>query len=72
MTTHNQIFASRVFAIPDGGSAQPEWYCLTREQVMGPYGDERQAQQALDDFIHLCQALGWNGDREAERAAAVA
>lgn len=69
MNTHNTIFATRVFAIPDASNDQPEWYCLTREQVMGPYSDEQQAQNALDDFIRLCQALGWNGDRDATEDA---
>ena len=62
-----QIFTSRVFAVPDATSSQPEWYCLTREEVMGPFSSEHIAQQALEEFIQLCQQLGWHGDREPGR-----
>jgi hypothetical protein len=64
MTEHNQIFTSRVFSIPDHASNEPEWYCLTREDVMGPYSSERVAHQALQEFVQLCQRLGWHGDRD--------
>lgn len=64
MTEQNQIFTNRVFAVPDACSNEPEWYCLTREEVMGPFRSEHVAQQALEEFIQLCQSLGWHGDRD--------
>ena len=64
MNDHTQIFASRVFSVADGYDHPPEWYCLTREEVMGPYASERLAREALAEFISLCQALSWNCDRE--------
>ncbi len=64
MSRHQSIFASRVFAVPDPAQEHAKWYCLTREHILGPYASEHVAREALDEFVQLCEALGWNGDRD--------
>jgi len=66
MSKTQRIFADRVVAgiAIDGTSGRP-WYCLTREGILGPYKDERQAATALREFIEHCIETGATGGRDS-------
>jgi hypothetical protein len=43
---------------------RPEWFCLVREGMLGPYTSEEAAFQALDDFLRWARQVGCTGNRD--------
>lgn len=43
---------------------QPEWFCLVREGMLGPYSSEESAFQALHDFLNWASQVGCTGNRD--------
>jgi len=48
---------------------RPEWFCLVREGMLGPYPSEEAAHQALADFLRWAQQVGCTGRREGDKPA---
>jgi hypothetical protein len=63
MTHPERVFADRVFAVAAEDNGIQQWYCLTREHVLGPYPNEGLARTALKEFVRWCRLMGWDGER---------
>lgn len=62
MSASNRIFSERIIQITNVAGAT-EWYCLTREALLGPYPSKADADLALASFILSCQGMGRTGGR---------
>jgi len=64
MPTTHRIFSDRIMS-STAAAGKTEWYCLAREDLLGPYSSETTARIALSEFILWCQRMGATGGREA-------
>jgi len=58
--------ADRVFWERNNTTGQTEWFFLTREGVMGPYGSEAFARKSLDEFKERCLHISSDEDRASD------
>lgn len=63
MSIRSRIFSERIMQTTNVAGAN-EWYCLTREALLGPYRSQADADLALASFIRSCQGMGQTGGRE--------
>ena len=48
---------------------RPEWFCLVREGMLGPFPSEETALKELDDFLRWAQQVGATGHRSPDNGA---
>jgi hypothetical protein len=59
---------NRVIAQGVGGRGKLEWYFQAREGLIGPYGSEEKAAEALKRFVEHRVRLGLDGGRSRRSA----